>query len=125
MHAGQRTYQVGAHFEALDEGLVIAPFDFRYTQVGFNLFKCQNMSFLHLLPSLLASYPVVVSPVGLHFPRQPLCPRVSLFQALLRRDNFRPDSLHALVGETLGDSHPFLLQRIPCLVGSGDVFFGE
>ena len=31
------TYQVGAHFEALDEGILLVPLDPRYTQVGFNL----------------------------------------------------------------------------------------
>ena len=34
-------YQVGAHFEALDEGLLVAPLDSRYTQVGFNLISVQ------------------------------------------------------------------------------------
>ena len=28
---------MGAHFEALDEGVLLVPLDPRYTQVGFNL----------------------------------------------------------------------------------------
>ena len=28
---------MGAHFEALDEGILLVPLDPRYTQVGFNL----------------------------------------------------------------------------------------
>ena len=28
---------MGAHFEALDEGVLLVPFEPRYTQVGFNL----------------------------------------------------------------------------------------
>ena len=35
------TYQVGAHFEALIEGVLMAPLDPRYTQVGFNLICVQ------------------------------------------------------------------------------------
>ena len=35
------TYQVGAHFEALDEGVLLVPFDPRYTQVGFNIASVQ------------------------------------------------------------------------------------
>ena len=31
------TYQVGSHFEALDEGVLLVPLDPRCTQVGFNL----------------------------------------------------------------------------------------
>ena len=45
--AGLQTYQVGAHFEALNEPVLMAPSDSRYTQVGFNLFSVQvwvNMS---------------------------------------------------------------------------------
>ena len=33
--------QVGAHFEALDEGALLVPLDPRYTQVGFNLVSVQ------------------------------------------------------------------------------------
>ena len=36
-----QTYQVGANFEALQEGVFMAPLDSRYTQVGFNLFCVQ------------------------------------------------------------------------------------
>ena len=35
------TYQVGAHFEALDEGALLVPLDPRYTQVGINLVSVQ------------------------------------------------------------------------------------
>ena len=34
-------YQVGAHFEALKEGVLMAPLDSRYIQVGFNVFSVQ------------------------------------------------------------------------------------
>ena len=33
--------QVGAHFEALDEGALLLPLDPRYTQLGFNLIFVQ------------------------------------------------------------------------------------
>ena len=36
-----QTYKVGAHFEALTEGIRIVPLDSRYTQVGFNLMSVQ------------------------------------------------------------------------------------
>ena len=36
-----QTYQVGAYFEALDEGVNLVPLDPRYTQVGFNLISVQ------------------------------------------------------------------------------------
>ena len=36
--ANLQTYQVGAHFEALIEGVFMGPWDSRYSQVGFNLF---------------------------------------------------------------------------------------
>ena len=39
--ASLETYQVGAHFEALDEGVLLVPLDPRYTQVGFNLVSVQ------------------------------------------------------------------------------------
>ena len=32
---------MGAHFEALDEGVLLVPLDPRYTQVGFNLISVQ------------------------------------------------------------------------------------
>ena len=32
---------MGAHFEALDEGVLLVPLDPRYTQVGFNLVSVQ------------------------------------------------------------------------------------
>ena len=35
------TCQVGAHFEALDEGVLLVPLDHKYTQVGFNLVSDQ------------------------------------------------------------------------------------
>ena len=39
--ANLQTYQVGARFEGLTEGVLIAPLDSRYTQVGFNLSSVQ------------------------------------------------------------------------------------
>ena len=39
--ASLQTYQVGAHFEAPNETVLMAPSDSRYTQVGFNLFSVQ------------------------------------------------------------------------------------
>ena len=36
-----QTYVVEAHFEACIEGVLIAPLDSRYTQVGFNLISVQ------------------------------------------------------------------------------------
>ena len=39
--ANLETYQVGAHFDALDEGILLVPFDPRCTQVGFNLVSVQ------------------------------------------------------------------------------------
>ena len=39
--ANLKTYQVGAHFEALDEVVLLVPLDPRYTQVGFNLISVQ------------------------------------------------------------------------------------
>ena len=39
--ANLETYQVGARFEALDDGVLVAPLDSRYTQVGFNPFSVQ------------------------------------------------------------------------------------
>ena len=41
IEASLQTYQVGAHFEALDEGVLVAPLDSRYTQVVFNLISNQ------------------------------------------------------------------------------------
>ena len=35
---------MGAHFEALDEGVLLVPLDPRYTQVGFNLISVQVLS---------------------------------------------------------------------------------
>ena len=40
---------MGAHFEALDEGVLLVPLDPRYTQVGFNLVSVQV--WLYLLTS--------------------------------------------------------------------------
>ena len=39
--ASAQTYEVGAHFEALIEGVLMAPLDSRYTQVGFHLISAQ------------------------------------------------------------------------------------
>ena len=39
--ANLQTYQVGAHFEALSEPVLMAPSDSRYTEVGFNLLSVQ------------------------------------------------------------------------------------
>ena len=36
-----QTYEVGAHFEALIGGVLMAPLDSRYTQVGFNMISVQ------------------------------------------------------------------------------------
>ena len=41
MDANLETYQMGAHFEALDERALLVPLDPRYTQVGFNLLPVQ------------------------------------------------------------------------------------
>ena len=35
------TYQAGAHFETLDEGVLLVPFNPRYTLVGINLVSVQ------------------------------------------------------------------------------------
>ena len=32
---------MGAHFKALDEGVLLVPLDPRYTQIGFNLISVQ------------------------------------------------------------------------------------
>ena len=39
--ANAQTYEVRAHFDALIEGVLMAPLDSRYTQVGFNLISVQ------------------------------------------------------------------------------------
>ena len=39
--ASLQTYQVGAHFKALNEPLIMAPSNSRYTQVGFKLLFVQ------------------------------------------------------------------------------------
>ena len=41
--ANLETYQVGAHLEALDEGVLVAPLDSRYTQVGFDFIFVTEM----------------------------------------------------------------------------------
>ena len=41
---------MGARFEALIEGVLMAPLDFRYTQVGFNLISVQVCYTLKSLP---------------------------------------------------------------------------
>ena len=61
---------MGAHFEALDEGVLLVPLDTRYTQVGFNLISVQaqwhKTSELLLLsgdlPSLQVHYSSHLSP---------------------------------------------------------------
>ena len=40
LEAKGQLFHVGARFEAHIEGVVMAPLDFRYTQVGFNLTCC-------------------------------------------------------------------------------------
>ena len=40
------TYQVGAHFEAIDEGVLLVPMDSRYTPVGFDLISVLSVSCL-------------------------------------------------------------------------------
>ena len=40
---------MGAHFEALDEGVLLVPLDPRYTQVGFNLISVQVCNVSHAL----------------------------------------------------------------------------
>ena len=37
----RQTYQVGVRFEAFDEGILMAPLEPRYTQVGFNFNSVQ------------------------------------------------------------------------------------
>ena len=44
IEASLQTYQVGAHFEALNEPVLMAPSDSRYTQVVFNLISVQVCS---------------------------------------------------------------------------------
>ena len=39
--ANLETYQVGAHFEVLDEGVLLVPIEPKYTQVEFNLVSIQ------------------------------------------------------------------------------------
>ena len=41
LDANLQTYQVGARFKSLKEGVLMAPLDSRYTQVGFNLISFQ------------------------------------------------------------------------------------
>ena len=41
IEASLQTYQVGAHFKALNESVRMAPLDSRYTQVVFNLITVQ------------------------------------------------------------------------------------
>ena len=41
LDASLQTYQVGAHFEALDGGGLMASLNSRYTQVGFNIISVQ------------------------------------------------------------------------------------
>ena len=45
-NASLQTYQVGAHCEALDEGVLMAPLDSRYTQFGFNFISVQVWAIL-------------------------------------------------------------------------------
>ena len=47
--ASPQTYQVGAHFEALNEALIKAPSESRYTKVVFNIIFVQVCSVLSLL----------------------------------------------------------------------------
>ena len=42
LDANLETYQVGAHFEALVEGVLVAPLDSRYSHVGFNPISAQE-----------------------------------------------------------------------------------
>ena len=44
--ASQQTYQVGAHFQALSEPVLMALSDSSYTQVGFNLSSVQVCTLL-------------------------------------------------------------------------------
>ena len=39
--ASLQTYQVGAHFKALNERVLVVPLESRCTQVGFNLVSVQ------------------------------------------------------------------------------------
>ena len=41
MGANLDTYKVGAHFEDLDDGVLLVPLESRYTQFGFNLLFVQ------------------------------------------------------------------------------------
>ena len=58
--ASLETYQVGAHFEALDEGVLLVPLDPRCTQVGFNLISVQVCYKKHFLNILWNKFATVV-----------------------------------------------------------------
>ena len=44
---------MGAHFEALDEGVLLVPLDPRYTQVGFNLVSIQVCKICNQWPCII------------------------------------------------------------------------
>ena len=47
IYAGLETCQVGAHFKALDEDVLLASLDSRYTQVGFKFYLCSSVYVLN------------------------------------------------------------------------------
>ena len=56
---------MGAHFEALDKGVLLVPLDPRYTQVGFNLISVQVCSIVKMaLTSNMMFYLVVGNLLG-------------------------------------------------------------
>ena len=74
LDANADTYQVGAHFEALDEGVLQVPLDSRYTQVELNLASVQVCT-IH--PLLLNTYigedvlPAQRDPLGIQVHQPP------------------------------------------------------
>ena len=57
IEASLQTYQVGAHFEALNEPVLMAPSDSRYTQVGYKLIsvlKCASRRSSRFCPFMVA-----------------------------------------------------------------------
>ena len=60
---------MGAHFEALDEGVLLVPLDPRYTQVGFNLSSvqvCGERPFVSFSSVFLAKFGLVLYLLVLH-----------------------------------------------------------
>ena len=60
---------MGAHFKAIDEGVLVAPLDSRYTQVGFNLTRvqlCQRLFFLASIYKYSSDILVLLADRGKH-----------------------------------------------------------